>query len=74
MNSEQDPNEIAASENSDKIRRVDMLRELLSRYSEELPLSETQHDEIERKLTAYHNRPTQQEPWAEVKARIRSKS
>jgi len=74
MTNEQLLREIENSGSPKKVFQVELVRELLARYSNIIPLSEKQRNELQRKLIDYRNRPAQQQVWAEVKARIRSES
>lgn len=74
MTNEQLLREIENSGSPKKVFQVKLVRELLARYSDIIPLSEKQQNELQRRLIDYRNRPAQQQAWAEVKARIRSGS
>jgi putative addiction module component (TIGR02574 family) len=58
---------------SERIQLVEDIWDTIAEVPGELPLSEAQKDELDRRLEVYHRNPNQGSPWAEVKERIRSR-
>ena len=58
---------------SERIQLVEDIWDSIAEVPGELPLSEAQKVELDRRLEAYHRNPDQGSPWAEVKERIRSR-
>ncbi|HKP52821.1 MAG TPA: addiction module protein [Chloroflexia bacterium] len=56
----------------ERLRLVEEIWDTISDTPEELPLSEAQREEIERRLEAYEQRPEEGRPWREVLDRIRA--
>ena len=59
---------------AERIQLVEDIWDTIAEVPGELPLSEAQKIELDRRLEAYHRNPDQGSPWAEVKERIRSRS
>ncbi len=55
---------------SERLRLVEDLWDSISEVPEAIELSETQRDELDRRLKAYHDNPESGAPWMEVKGRI----
>ena len=55
----------------ERIQLVEDIWDSIAEIPEELPLSNAQQVELDRRLNAYHQNPTEGSPWEHVKEAIR---
>lgn len=55
---------------SERILAVEDIWDSIASIPESITLSETQRNELDRRLNAYHANPTEGSPWTDVKDRI----
>jgi putative addiction module component (TIGR02574 family) len=58
---------------SERILLVEDIWDSIAAVPESVPLTDTQKQELERRLDAYHKNPSLGSPWEEVVARIKSR-
>jgi putative addiction module component (TIGR02574 family) len=56
----------------ERIQLVEDIWDSIAELPEEVPLTEEQKAELDRRLDAYHQDPTGGTPWEEVRERIRA--
>jgi len=54
----------------ERIRLVGDIWDTIAEVPETLELTDSQRQELDRRLAAYHKNPNEGSPWSEVKARI----
>ena len=54
----------------ERIRLVGDIWDTIAEVPESLELTDSQRQELDRRLEAYHKNPNEGSPWSEVKARI----
>ena len=55
---------------SERLQLIGDICEFIEQIPDELPLSESQRQELDRRLEAYRRDPTAGSPWPEVKKRL----
>jgi len=58
---------------AERIQLVEDIWDSICEFPQEVPLTDEQKKELDRRLDAYHQNPDQGAPWAEVRDRIRSR-
>jgi len=66
--------EVLSMSLSDRIRLAQALWDSLSECPENLPLTEADRLELDRRLDAYYRDPAGGSPWEDVKERIRQRA
>lgn len=62
--------EIAAMPVKDRIQLVEDIWDSIADLPEPIEIPEWHRDELERRISAYHQNPSEGSPWEEVKKRI----
>jgi len=57
----------------DRLRLVEELWDSIAATPDDVPVTEAQQQDLQRRLDAYRDNPKAGSPWEEVKARLRSK-
>ena len=57
----------------ERIQLVEDIWDSIAELPEEVPLTDEQKAELDRRLDAYHQNPNEGSPWGVVRERIRSK-
>jgi putative addiction module component (TIGR02574 family) len=57
---------------TERILLVEDIWDSIAEVPEEVPLSEAQKQELDRRLEAYHRNPNEGSPWTVVRDRIRN--
>lgn len=57
----------------ERLQLVEDIWDSIADTPEELPLTESQRAELDRRLDAYHRNPDEGAPWAEVRKRIQER-
>jgi len=55
---------------AERIRLAQEIWDGVAAVPDEVPLSQADRDELDRRLAAYHADPTAGSPWADVRARL----
>lgn len=63
-------NDVLGLSISERIRLVGDIWDTIAEVPESLELTDSQRQELDRRLEAYHKNPNEGSPWSEVKARI----
>jgi putative addiction module component (TIGR02574 family) len=58
---------------ADRVLLVEEIWDSIADREEELPLTEAQKPDLQRRVAAYEANPNAGSPWAEVKSRLRGK-
>ena len=58
---------------AERILLVEDIWDSVAEFPEEVPLTDAQRDELERRLEAYHKNPKTGSPWNVVKSRLQKK-
>jgi len=58
---------------AERIQLVEDIWDTIIELPEEVPLTDEQKIELDRRLEAYHQNPDEGSPWGEVRDRIRSR-
>ena len=58
---------------AERIQLVEDIWDTIIELPEEVPLTDEQKIELDRRLDAYHQNPDEGSPWGEVRDRIRSR-
>ena len=58
---------------AERIQLVEDIWDTIIELPQEVPLTDEQKIELDRRLDAYHQNPDEGSPWAEVRDRIRSR-
>jgi putative addiction module component (TIGR02574 family) len=62
--------DILELEISERIQLVEDVWDSIAAVPDAVPLTETQREELDRRLAAYHENPQALSPWDEVKKRL----
>jgi putative addiction module component (TIGR02574 family) len=63
-------NDVSGLSIPERIRLVGDIWDTIAEVPETLELTDSQRQELDRRLEAYHKNPNEGSPWSEVKARI----
>ncbi len=58
----------------ERVRLVQAIWDSIAAVPEMVPVTETEREELDRRLDAYYREPDAGSPWSEVKARILGKT